>query len=120
MTEIFVFGSNRAGRHGAAAALAAMQLYGARYGQGEGLQGNSYGIPTKDEKIVTLPLKDIKEHVNKFLAFAKEHPELTFNVTPIGCGLAGLKPQQIAPFFKGCSKNVRLPAVFIDVIGEQA
>jgi hypothetical protein len=119
MTEIFVFGSNRRGAHGRGAALAARQLHGAIYGQGEGLQGQSYAIPTKDERIQTLPLEEIEKHVAIFRGFAFEHPELTFRVTPIGCGLAGYAPSQIAPMFKCPPDNVILPDVFVEALRER-
>lgn len=112
--EIFVFGSNLAGRHGKGAALFARKHHGAIYGQGIGLQGNSYAIPTKDEKIRTLPLTTIEEHVKVFLKFAKDHEELVFNVTAIGCGLAGYTPKDIAPLFLDYSENVNLPLEFIE------
>ena len=94
--EIFVFGSNLAGRHGAGAALAALKDHGAIYGRGEGLQGQSYAIPTKDRtpwpsKPKTLPLYVIAEYITEFLQFSQLHLELTFNLTRIGCGLAGYK-----------------------------
>lgn len=97
--QIFVFGSNLAGRHGAGAAKFAVENYGAKYGQGVGLQGSSYGIPTKDFNVITLPLSKIKPYVEEFIEFAKTHPELKFNVTKIGCGLAGYKVTDIAPMF---------------------
>lgn len=106
---IFVFGSNLAGRHGAGAALYAHKQHGARYGQGQGRQGDSYGIPTKDAYIQTLPLFRIKEYVDVFLDYAKSHPDLTFNVTRIGCGLAGYKDYQIAPLFRTAPSNCLLP-----------
>lgn len=109
MSKIFVFGSNLAGRHGAGAALHARKYYGAVYGQGIGLQGSSYGIPTKDHRIQTLPLDSIQVHVENFLRFAGEHPELTFEVTRIGCGLAGYTDHQIAPLFRGAPENCQLP-----------
>jgi len=111
---IFVFGSNLAGRHGKGAALHARQHHGAIYGKGEGLQGNSYAIPTKDENLKTLPLEVIRHKVAKFMAFARSHPHLMFKVTPIGCGLAGYKPKQIAPFFQEGPVNVMLPPEFIE------
>src|SRR5687767_5023360 len=89
MTEIFVFGSNLGGRHGKGAALHAAKHYRAIYGQGIGRQGDSYAIPTKDERLRTLPLHKIKEYVEDFLTYAKEHPGLTFKLTAIGTGLAG-------------------------------
>ncbi len=110
---IFVFGSNLAGRHGAGAALFAREKHRAIYGQGVGLQGTSYAIPTKDENIETLPLERIKPYVDEFLAFAREHPELNFQLTPIGCGLAGYKPEHIAPMFDGAPSNVRIPEAFL-------
>lgn len=109
MNNIFCFGSNLAGIHGAGAARTALRHYGAIYGQGIGLQGNSYGIPTKDLNIHTLPLSPIRYYVLNFIKFAIEHPELTFNVTRIGCGLAGYTDSQIAPMFIFVPKNVNLP-----------
>lgn len=117
MTEaIFVFGSNLAGRHGKGAALWARQNRGAIYGQGEGVQGNSYGIPTKGHKMETLGLEAIAEHVSKFLAFASSRPDLQFQITPIGCGLAGYKPIQIAPMFSDAPDNCVLPDEFKAVL----
>ena len=109
--EIFVFGSNLAGRHGKGAALQAMKDFGAIYGQGEGLQGSSYGIPTKDDRVITLPLYDIKFYVGRFIKFALQNPQYTFLVTKIGCGLAGYKEEQIKPMFKEAQnvKNIKLP-----------
>jgi len=109
---VFVFGSNLAGRHGKGAALWAKQHRGAIYGQGEGYQGNSYAIPTKDEQLRTLPLYRIRNHADKFKRFAREHPELTFQLTPVGCGLAGWKPCAIAPMFDNAPPNVHLPDEF--------
>ena len=116
--DIFVFGSNLAGIHGAGAAKFALDNHGAVYGQGIGLQGRSYAIPTKDHNIITLPLNIIQEHVDEFIKFARQHPNLTFNVTRIGCGLAGYKPSQIAPMFANASdlKNVILDPEFKTII----
>ena len=105
----FVFGANEAGRHGAGAALFAARERGAIYGQGEGLQGNAYGIPTKDRRIKTLPLDAIARYVDRFLAFARSHPDMQFEVTRIGCGLAGYKDHQIAPMFRGAPANCQMP-----------
>lgn len=116
MTDIFVFGSNRAGRHGKGSALLARTMYGAIYGQGEGLQGSSYGIPTKDEHLKSLPLTEIAKHVTVFLEFAKSHPEYLFHVVPIGCGLAGYTPEDIAPMFFDSPWNVKIPTVFANVL----
>lgn len=112
MNRIFVFGSNRAGRHGAGSAKLAREKYGAIYGQGEGLQGKSYGIPTKGFGLKTLPLSEIGMHVTTFIRFAEAHPEMTFDVVKIGCGLAGYKATEIAPMFKHAPDNVLLPEDF--------
>lgn len=109
MSEIFVFGSNLAGRHGKGAALHARQHHGAINGFGHGRMGNAYAIPTKDENIRTLPLDSIRRYVAIFVAYAKNHPELRFQVTAIGTGLAGYKHEDIAPMFKGAPSNCRLP-----------
>ena len=121
MQEIFVFGSNLAGRHGKGAALFARQKHGAIYGQGVGLQGSSYGIPTKDASIKTLPLSDINKYVKDFIAFADKNNNLQFMVTPIGCGLAGYTQEQIAPMFSECLllNNVQLPEEFLAVLSKE-
>lgn len=106
---IFVFGSNLAGRHGKGAALHARQHYGAKYGVGVGLTGNAYAIPTKDERIRTLPLDIIAKHVHEFIAFAQKRTDLEFQVTRIGCGLAGYSDAQIAPMFADAPLNCHLP-----------
>lgn len=118
MTDpVFVFGSNLAGRHGKGAALWARQHRGAIYGRGEGYQGNSYAIPTKDANLRTLPLDDICNSVVSFLEFALSHPELTFQLTPIGCGLAGYSPRDIAPMFDlPPPRNVIMPPEFAAVL----
>lgn len=103
--QIFVFGSNEAGRHGKGAALAARLKYGAKYGQPSGLQGNSYGIPTKDKHLQTLPLNYIEPYIIKFCEFAKNNPDKQFYVTRIGCGLAGYKEKDIRPLFDTWMSN---------------
>lgn len=114
--RIFVFGSNLAGRHGAGAARIAMKNFGAIYGLGYGLSGQSFAIPTKDHNIQTLPLTEIEKYIKKFCLEAANHPDKIFLVTQIGCGLAGYKPYQIAPLFKGIMpENVRLPAAWGDL-----
>ena len=102
---IFVFGSNTAGVHGAGAALTAYQKHGARHGIGYGLCGNSFAIPTKDRHIKTLPLGHVGILVAGFLAFANDRDDLEFQVTRIGCGLAGFKDREIAELFKFAPKN---------------
>jgi ribA/ribD-fused uncharacterized protein len=120
--EIFVFGSNLAGRHGKGAALCAKNEHGAIYGEGIGLQGDSYAIPTKDESIKTLPLDRIKKYVDDFLIFAARHPEMEFNVTRIGCGLAGYKDEDVATMFKWATryKNIRLPNEWFSILGMES
>lgn len=106
---VFVFGSNLAGRHGKGAALWARQHRGAICGQGVGPQGNAYAIPTKDHQLRVLPLDVIAGHVREFLEYAGERADLRFQLTPIGCGLAGYRPDQIAPMFADAPTNVILP-----------
>lgn len=107
--EIFVFGSNEAGHHGAGAAKDARTLYGAIYGQGYGMQGQSFAIPTKDRMIETLPLPAIQQYVDMFLAQVDRNPQLNYFLTRIGCGLAGYTDEEIAPMFAGAPLNVRMP-----------
>ena len=104
--EIFVFGSNGQGFHGAGAAATAVHKFGAKFGQGEGLQGQSYAIDTMDGD------DEMFAEIDRFLKFSKEHPELKFLVTEIGCGIAGYSPGQIAPYFKNHTDNVILPESF--------
>lgn len=116
--QIFVFGSNLKGIHGKGAAKTALK-WGAKWGQAKGLQGRTYAIPTKDASIRrTLTVEEIKPFVDEFIVFAKEHPELTFLVTEIGCGLAGYEPIKIAPLFSEAKTvdNILLPESFWEVI----
>lgn len=108
-TQIFVFGSNLAGRHGKGAALEARQKHGAIYGQGVGPQGQSYAVPTKDAELRPLPLSAIEPYVIEFMAYAEAHPELEFKVTALGTGLAGYSHEQMAPLFCDAPENCRLP-----------
>lgn len=112
MSDVFVFGSNLAGRHGKGAALHAKKYFGAVYGQGIGRQGNSYAIPTKDEKLKTLPIEEIRKHVEDFKNYAKQNYWESFMLTPVGCGLAGYRFDQIAPLFQNSPENVNLPKEF--------
>ena len=104
--EIFVFGSNLAGAHGGGAAYIAYKKFGAIWGQGVGLQGQSYGSPTMQGGVET-----IKPYVDEFIEFARQHPEYTFLVTPIGCGIAGFTADDIAPLFAHAihTDNILLP-----------
>jgi hypothetical protein len=111
--EIFVFGSNLAGAHGGGAARIALDCFGAVWGQGVGLQGQSYAIPTMQGGVET-----IKPYVDEFIEFAKVHPELKFLVTRIGCGIAGFRDEEIAPLFTTAIEveNVILPKEFVESI----
>lgn len=111
--QVFVFGSNLAGMHGGGAARIARLRFGAVIGNGVGMQGRSYAIPTMQGGTET-----IRPYVNDFIAYAKEHPELTFLVTPIGCGIAGFEPEDIAPLFEEASnlENIWLPKSFWEVL----
>lgn len=116
--EVFVFGSNLAGRHGKGAAKLALK-WGAKYGQAFGLQGQTYAIPTKDANIrESLPISQIKGYVDGFIGFAKQNPNMIFLVTPIGTGLAGIKPEEIAPLFKEAIQidNIHLPKIFWQIL----
>lgn len=110
--DIFVFGSNEQGIHGAGSAKYAYEQRGAIWGQGSGMQGQSYGIPTKVSPRLNLSLDKIESYVGSFVRYAKLHPDDTFHVVAIGCGLAGFKPAQIAPMFVGASDNVIMPEEF--------
>lgn len=107
--KIFVFESNLAGRHVKGAALRAYQEHNAIYGQGAGLQGNSYAIPTKDEELKLLSLSRIQRYVESFIKFAKLNPEMSFEVTRIGCGAIGYEDNDIAPMFVEAPINCILP-----------
>lgn len=120
MTEIFVFGSNLAGRHGKGAALSAALNHGAVYGIGEGPQGDAYAIPTKDRALRTLPLDKIEPFVRYFCKYANERRHLTFKVTAIGTGLAGYRHEDIAPMFRDAPPNCRLPDEWLPLIGRAA
>lgn len=115
--EIFVFGSNISGIHGAGAAKTALQ-WGAIYGKGFGLQGKTFAIPSKDKNIISLEIPKIEEYVQQFIIFAKLNPNKEFLVTEIGCGLAGFTPDEIAPLFKEAIQinNVHLPQRFWEVL----
>ena len=111
--EIFVFGSNLAGEHGGGAARLAYNFFGAKWGKGVGLQGQSYAIPTMQGGVET-----IKPYVDEFILFAKQHPEYKFLVTRIGCGIAAFTQEEIAPLFKDAVdvENVILPKDFVEVL----
>lgn len=116
LEEVFVFGSNEAGFHGAGAARAAMESFGAKWGHGVGYSihiecdennipvsyKHSYAIPTKDRLIETLPIENVREYIADFVKMTREpvNVNLTWFVTRVGCGLAGFKDSEIAPLFR--------------------
>ena len=110
--EIFVFGSNIQGSHGGGAAWYAHKNFGAEWGVGEGLTGRTYALPTMEGPT------SLKHAVDNFVACAKQHPELTFLVTAVGCGIAGYRPNEVAPLFREATslENVFLPQVFWEVL----
>lgn len=116
--QVFVFGSNEAGIHGAGAAKLAQEKFGAVSGVGFGLRGQTYAIPTKDLEIRTLPLDNIEYYIYCFLVEAIEYPDTEFLLTKIGCGLAGYSEDQIANLFKGkyIPENVTLPESFYNIL----
>ncbi|MBQ3658774.1 MAG: hypothetical protein IJS70_01305 [Bacteroidales bacterium] len=111
--EVFVFGSNLAGQHGGGAARIAYENFGAEWGVGVGLTGQSYAIPTMQGGVET-----IRPYVDDFIAFAKAHQELFFYVTRIGCGIAGFRDRDIAPLFADAVgvENICLPESFVRVL----
>jgi len=111
--EIFVFGSNLSGMHGGGAALIAYERFGAIWGQGVGMQGQSYGIPTMQGGVET-----IRPYVDEFIRYAAQHPEYKFLVTRIGCGIAGFSDAEIAVLFRDAigHENIILPRPFVEVL----
>ncbi len=116
---VFVFGSNCAGKHGAGAALFAYRQRGARYGFSYGHMSDSFAIPTKDQDLQTLPLERIQQYVEGFIAYAIDHPELTFQVTRVGCGLAGLKDVYMASMFELAPVNCQFDEKWKPWLDEQ-
>lgn len=116
---IFVFGSNRAGRHGAGAALYARRYKAAVYGVGEGMTGRAYALPTMNERLHPLTLDQIKAHVDTFLAFAKDKSHLRFQVTCVGCGLGGQHHFAIAPMFVDAPENCFFDIKWKQWLGEE-
>lgn len=117
--EVFVFGSNEAGIHGAGAAKTALK-WGATHGIGIGAKGNTYAIPTKDKTLKALPINTIDIYVKSFIYFCEFNLQFDFLVTEIGCGLAGYAPIEIAPLFKDAiyAPNIYLPQSFIDILNK--
>lgn len=113
--EIFVFGSNKMGMHFGGAARFAYDNFGAEWGNGEGLQGKTYAIPTMEG------IENAKQAVKRFISFATNNSDLIFLVTPVGCGIAGYSSEEIAPLFIDAAKleNIYLPEDFWSIILKQ-
>ncbi|MDQ4214403.1 hypothetical protein [Microbacterium capsulatum] len=105
--EVFVFGSNASGAHGGGAALIAHQRFGAVWGEGHGHHGQTYAIDTMSG------LDTLAVEAGVFLDYARAHPELRFLLTPVGCGIAGYTPEQVAPYFRAAPANVTMPDAFV-------
>ncbi len=104
--DVFVFGSNAGGLHGGGAARIAHERFGAVWGEGRGHHGQTYAIDTMSG------LETLAREAGDFVAYAAAHPELRFLLTPVGCGIAGYTPEQVAPLFAGIPANVTVPASF--------
>lgn len=124
--RIFVFGSNLSGQHGKGAALVAAQQYGAARGVGAGRTGNAYALPTKGARVYprggrsylpVLPLDQVAVHAALFCLYARQNQHLEFQLTAVGCGLAGYTPEQVAPMFAECGANVLFPPEWRGVAG---
>ena len=111
--EVFVFGSNAQGNHAGGAAAFAVQHFGALMGQGEGLQGQSYAIPT------TGGIGLFAQAVQRFTDYAAAHPDRRFLVTRVGCGNAGYNVHEVAPLFTNAIRheNICLPEEFWTILG---
>lgn len=119
MSEIFVFGSNLKGVHGAGAALHARKNFGAQLGVGFGRTGDAYAIPTKSTPYVTMSLPEIEPYIYQFVLYAKDNPMLTFKVTAIGTGLAGYRHDVIAKLFKGSPRNCVFDKRWESILGNE-
>lgn len=111
--EVFVFGSNAHGIHGAGAARIAHERFGAIWGEGHGHHGQTYAIDTMSG------IEVLAAEAKTFVQYALGHPELRFLLTPVGCGIAGYTPEQVAPLFADAPSNVSLPAAFVTVLSEE-
>lgn len=116
----FVFGSNEAGHHGGGAARDAYDYFGAEWGVGWGFTGWCFAFPTKDENIQTLPMSRIADYVAAFLEIAASYPSETFAVTRLGCGLAGLQDEDMAPLFRNAPQNCLLPSRWVAILEMEA
>lgn len=118
--KVFVFGSNLSGRHGAGAARTAYIRYGAKMGIGEGRTGQCYALPTVGFNLKRMTLDIVEYYCQRFIKYAQDNPQLKFYVTRVGCGLAGFKDEQVAPFFKDAPKNCIFDTVWEPWLGKDA
>ena len=118
---VFVFGSNKAGRHGAGAAKYAYRHEGAKMGIGEGITGNSYALPTKGHKIEFIPLKEVALSVARFIETAESwhNKDTQFKVTQVGCGLGGFTKEEIAPLFENTPDYCFFDKKWIPILGTE-
>lgn len=118
---IFVFGSNKAGIHGAGAAKYALEHHGAVMGRGEGIFGNSYALPTKGYKIEFIPLEEVQNSVTRFIEMANyfKGKNTQFQVTQVGCGLGGFTKEEIAPLFKDAPLNCHFDTQWKEILGDR-
>lgn len=119
---IFVFGSNEQGIHGRGAARHALKHHGAIWGIGNGRRGNSFGIPTRECPngwFRTLPLEKVGEYIHNFLTYARIHSKERFQITRIGCGLAGFKDKEIAPLFTDAPSNCYFDVQWFPYLGSE-
>lgn len=116
----FVFGSDLGGRYETENAKIALQHFGSTRKISEGINGNAYAIPTKDAHLENLPLHEVQYKVNNFLQYAKEHPEIMFFVTRVGCDANGFTNAEIAPFFKGAPTNMDFPKEWSEFLLEKS
>lgn len=116
--QVFVFGSNTEGKHGGGAAWFAHKNFGAQWGVAEGMTGKTYAIPTCDGSIDELPISAIYASVTRFIEHARQTPDAVYFVTPIGCGIAGFTPEEIAPLFIRATdlENIHLPESFWKIL----
>ena len=115
---VFVFGSNLSGYHGSGSAKYALDHCGAIMYRGEGLQGDSYALPTVGKNIRKMSFVRVKKYIDNFLEYAKAHPEFEFKVTQVGCKRAGFTVEQIAPLFASASDNCYFDTAWKDILGD--
>ncbi len=107
--QVFIFGSNLAGRHAGGAARQAHEDFRAEWGVGEGLTGKCYAFPTLDENHQKRSDEDLKESVKKLWLTVVANHDKEFLLTKVGCGIAGYSENYMRDLFKGFPKNLIKP-----------